>query len=77
MLFAGLGSVSKGLFTWREGAPANPATRGGLTFENALKRLHARQGSPPTQGTLSTCLRQPARRGSFLACKRFEPGYLS
>ena len=60
---------TKGLFTWREGAPANRATRGGLTsrtFENASKRLHARQGSPPTRGTLSTCPRHPAGWGSFL-----------
>ena len=55
------------------------ATRRGLTphtffFENASKRLHARQSSPPTRGTLSTCPRHPVRRGSFLPCKLFEPG---
>ena len=68
-----------GLFTWREGAPANRATRGAnfsyVSFGNALKRLHARQGSPPTRGTLSTWPRHPARRGSFLPCERFVPGY--
>ena len=47
-----------------------------VSFENASKRLHARQGSPPTRGTLTTCPRHAARRGSFLPCKRFEPGYL-
>ena len=47
-----------------------------VSLENASKRLHARQGSPPTRGTLSTCRRHPARRGSFLPCKRFVPAYL-
>ena len=34
-----------------------------VSFENASKRLHGRQGSPPAQGTLreSTCPRHPAR----------------
>ena len=40
MLFAGLGSVSKGLFTWREDAPANRATRGGLTSHTFLSKMH-------------------------------------
>ena len=59
------------LYTWKEGAPANRATGGGLTtsvyvsLENALKHLHARQGSPPTRGTLSTCPKHLARRDSF------------
>ena len=45
----------------RKGAPANRATRltklrweanySYVSLENALKRLHARQGSPPTRGT--------------------------
>ena len=47
-----------------------------VSFGNASKRLHARQGSPATQGTPSTCPRHPARQGSFLPCKRFVPGYL-
>ena len=37
-----------------------------VSFENALKCLHARQGSLPIQGTLSTCPKHPARWGSFL-----------
>ena len=47
-----------------------------VSFENPSKRLHARQGNLATPGTLSTCPRHPARRGSLLLCKRFEPGYL-
>ena len=31
---------SKGLFTWREGAPANQATRGGLTAHTFLSKMH-------------------------------------
>ena len=46
-----------------------------LSLENALKRLHARQGSSPTWGTLSTYPGHPARRDSFLPCKWFVPGY--
>ena len=34
-----------------------------VSLENASKRLHARQGSPPTRGTLSTCPRHPAIGG--------------
>ena len=73
-------SMRKGLFTWREGAPANRATLGGLTFdtfslENALKRLQARQGSLPTRGTLSSCSGYTARRDSFLPCKSFVSEY--
>ena len=33
-------SLSKGLFTWREGAPANRATRGGLTSHTFLSKTH-------------------------------------
>ena len=40
MLFAGLRSVSKGLFTWMEGAPANRATRGGLTSHKFISKMH-------------------------------------
>ena len=36
-----------------------------ISLEKALKRLHARQGSAPTRGTLSTCLGHPARRNGF------------
>ena len=46
-----------------------------ISLGNASKRLHARQGSPPTRGTLSTCPGHLARRDSFLPCKRFAPGY--
>ena len=75
-------SLSKGLFTWREGAPANrPARLTELPWpgrENAsIKHLHARHGSSPTRGTLSTWPRHPARWGSFLPCKWFVPGYPS
>ena len=61
---------TKGLFTWREGAPANRVTLGEPTFsyvslENASKRLHARQGYPPCRGTLSTCPGHPFRRAIF------------
>ena len=60
------------------GLPGQPSYPGRanflyVSFENASKRLHARQGSPPTRGTLSTCPRHPARRGSCLPCKRFVP----
>ena len=77
-----LSLIIEGLFTWREGAPANRANQlpwranfSYVSLEYALKRLHARQGSPPTRGTLSTWPRHPARRDSFLPCKRFVPGY--
>ena len=33
-------SSTKGLFTWREGAPANRATRGGLTSHTFLSKTH-------------------------------------
>ena len=46
-----------------------------VSLKNALKRSHARQGSPPTWGTLSTCPGHPARRDGFLLCKRFMPRY--
>ena len=36
-----------------------------VSFKNASKRLHARQASPPTRGTLTTCPWHQARRGSF------------
>ena len=65
----------KGRFTWWEGAPANRATRLTELPKNALERLHARQGSLPTRGTLSTCPRHPARRSSFLPYKRIAPRY--
>ena len=45
-----------------------------VSFENASKRSHAIQGSPPTRGTLYTCPRHLARRGDFLPSKRFVPG---
>ena len=38
--------------------------------ENALRCLHARQGNPPSRGTLSAC---PSWRDRFLSCKRFVP----
>ena len=46
-----------------------------VSLENALQRLHARQGSTPTRGTLATCPDHPARRDSFLPCKKFVPPY--
>ena len=33
-------SIPKGLFTWREGDPANRAIRGGLTSHTFLSRTH-------------------------------------
>ena len=36
-----------------------------VSLENASKRLHAKQGSPPARGTLSTCPGHPARRDSI------------
>ena len=64
------------------GLPALPRYPGRANFsyvslENALKRLHAKQGSPPTRGTMSTCPRHPATRDCFLSCKRFVPGYVA
>ena len=82
-LYLGLGSVyMEGGCHGEPGYPSNRATPKKANFsyvssETAPKRLPARQGSPPTRGTLSTCPRQLARRGSFLPCKRFEPGYVS
>ena len=55
--------------------PAGRANFSYVSLENALQCLHARQGSPPTPGTLSTFPGHPARRDSFLPCKRFVPGY--
>ena len=46
-----------------------------VSLENAQKRLHARQGSPSTRGTLSSCPGHLARRDSFLQCDRFVPGH--
>ena len=69
VMLADLGPVYR-----REVTPANRATLGGLTshtgvsLKNALKRLRARQGSPSTRGTLSTCPGHPS-------CKRFMPGF--
>ena len=40
-------------------------TRNYVSLENALKRLHTRQGSLPTRGTLSTCPGHPDRQDSF------------
>ena len=34
-------------------------------FRKLVKRLHARQGNPPCQGTLSTCPGHPSRRAIF------------
>ena len=42
-----------------------------------MKRLHARQGSPSTRGTLSTCPGDTATRDSFLSCKLAVPAGLS
>ena len=64
-------SAPKGLFTWR--VPRLTELNANFSYvslENALKRLHDRQGSPPTRGTLSTCQGHPATRNSFLPCKR-------
>ena len=71
------GCQSKGLFTWREGTPANRAilTLREPTFhvslEDALKRLHARQGNLSSWGTLYICSRHPSRQAILLPCKQF------
>ena len=72
MLFAGLGLVSKSLFTWREVAPANLATRGGLTSHTFLSKMHQsvymldRVACPPRAPCL---LAQGSRLGGVAFCR--------
>ena len=67
----------KDLFTWKEGAPADRVTRltelpwpgranfSYVSLENELRCLHARQGNPPSRGTLSAYPGHPSGRDSF------------
>ena len=72
-------TTAKGLFTWREGAPANRASRGGLTSHTFLSKTHRsvymldREARLPGGPCLLARGTRLARRGSFLPCKRFEP----
>lgn len=74
---------SKGLFTWREGARVTELRETELPWESQVllrffrshSKAAARQGNPPSQGTLSTCPRHLSMRAIFLPCKRFVARY--
>ena len=77
---------SKKVYEPWEGALANQVTQlsklnpgranfSYISLENVLKRLHSRQGNPPSWGTLCTCPRHPSRRAIFLPCKQFVLGH--
>lgn len=72
--------MSEPVYVEAEGATTNRVThlselpfRRANSFQNAFKRLHARQGNPPNRGTMSACQENPSRRAIFFCMSTVAP----